>query len=66
VFDCALPLAKQGGQRALATEAPDDPLSGVRSVFHVKYPNEFFVILQVSKVGAVALVRDNALLVGNM
>jgi hypothetical protein len=30
VFDRALPLAEQGGKRALAAEAPDYPLGGVR------------------------------------
>jgi hypothetical protein len=47
VFDRALPLAKQGGQSALAAEAPDYPLGGVCSLFHGRYPNEFFVIVQV-------------------
>ena len=46
VFDRALPLAEQRGERALAAEAPDDPLSCVRSIFHGGHPNEFFVILQ--------------------
>jgi hypothetical protein len=47
VFDSALPLAEQGGKSALAAEAPDYPLGGVRSLFHGRYPNEFFVIMQV-------------------
>src|SRR5690348_9876568 len=46
VFDCALPLAEQGGQSALTAEAPDDPLGGVRFLFHSSYPNKFFVMRQ--------------------
>ena len=48
VFDRALPLAEQGGKRALAAEAPDDPLGGVHFFFHGRYDNEFFVIMQVA------------------
>jgi hypothetical protein len=47
VFDRTLPLAEQSGQSALATEASDDALGGVCSVFHGSYPNEFFVNMQV-------------------
>src|SRR5262249_287807 len=47
VFDSALPLAEQGGKSALTAEAPDYPLGGVRSLFHGRYSNEFFVIMQV-------------------
>src|SRR6185437_8865035 len=47
VFDSALPLAEQGGQSALAAEAPDYPLSGVPTLFHSSHSNEFFVTLQV-------------------
>jgi hypothetical protein len=46
VFNRALPLAEQSGQSALAAEAPDDPLGGVRALFHGSHSNEFFVILQ--------------------
>jgi hypothetical protein len=48
VFDRALPLAEQGGKRALATEASDDPLGGIQSFFHGSHSNEFFVICQVA------------------
>ncbi len=46
VFDRALPLAEQGGKRALPAEAPDDPLGGVDSFVHGRHHNDFFVILQ--------------------
>jgi hypothetical protein len=46
VFDRALPLAEQGGQSALAAEAFDYSLGGVRFLFHRGYPNKFFVNLQ--------------------
>jgi len=42
-----LPLAKQRRKRVLTAEAPDDPLGGVRFLFHVSYPNGYFVIMRV-------------------
>jgi hypothetical protein len=45
MFDRALPLAEQGGKRALAAEARDDPFGGIRSLFQGRPPNEFFVIV---------------------
>jgi hypothetical protein len=44
VFDSALSLAEQGGKSALAAEAPDDPLGGVRSVFHGSILTNFSLI----------------------
>ena len=54
VLDGALPLAEQGGERALAAEAADDAFGGVRFLFHGSYNNEFFVISQESFGGQIA------------
>jgi hypothetical protein len=60
MFDRTLPLTEQGGQRALAAEAPDDPPGCVHSIFHGAENNDFFVIKQDPSTGSPGAIDTDA------